>query len=236
MKVFFIFVVLIIHFAFNTKFLNASGFNESYSLRSGLSAVNEAGFIFNIMKKCSGCEETKSLDNFHINNSKKDKHCSRCKKCRLVYWAAYRKANKYKIKKYRKIYNYNRENKKKRNEQLRKRRETDINFRISGILRTRMTGVIKSKYKSGKTIELLGCDISFFKKYLEKLFTRGMTWKKYMEGKIHLDHIIPCSRFDLTKADQQKRCFHYSNLQPLWIKDNLKKYNKLVEIQLKLLI
>lgn len=51
MKSFIIFVVLIIHFAFSTKFLNASGFNESYSLRSGLSAVNEAGIIFNIMEQ-----------------------------------------------------------------------------------------------------------------------------------------------------------------------------------------
>lgn len=57
MKAFIIFMMLIIHFAFSTKFLNASGFNESYSLRSGLSAVNEAGIIFNIMEKiCQNCQ------------------------------------------------------------------------------------------------------------------------------------------------------------------------------------
>ena len=50
-----------------------------------------------------------------------------------------------------------------------------------------------------------------------------MNWDVYMKGGIHIDHIIPCKNFDLTDPNQQKKCFHYSNLQPLWGLDNLKK-------------
>jgi len=50
-----------------------------------------------------------------------------------------------------------------------------------------------------------------------------MTWTKFMQGEIHIDHIKPCCRFDLSKPEEQVKCFHYTNLQPLWAEDNLKK-------------
>lgn len=54
-----------------------------------------------------------------------------------------------------------------------------------------------------------------------------MSWKKYLEGGIHIDHKIPCKLFDLTKPEEQKKCFHYTNLQPLWELDNLRKGSSL---------
>ena len=54
-----------------------------------------------------------------------------------------------------------------------------------------------------------------------------MTWKNHGLKGWHIDHIIPCAAFDLTKEEEQKKCFHYSNLQPLWWIDNLKKSNKM---------
>jgi len=57
--------------------------------------------------------------------------------------------------------------------------------------------------------------------YLEKMFTDGMTWDNY--GQWHLDHIRPCASFDLSDVEQRKACFHFTNLQPLWAKDNLIK-------------
>ncbi|GAI33061.1 unnamed protein product, partial [marine sediment metagenome] len=59
------------------------------------------------------------------------------------------------------------------------------------------------------------------KKHLEKRFVKGMSWKNY--GKWHIDHIKPCATFNLSEKKEQRKCFHYSNLQPLWAKENLSK-------------
>lgn len=79
--------------------------------------------------------------------------------------------------------------------------------------------------KLGRNKELLGCSYSEFLKYLESKFKEGMSWNNY--GKWHIDHIIPISIFNLTKKDQQEICFHYTNLQPLWAKENYAKRNKI---------
>ena len=73
-------------------------------------------------------------------------------------------------------------------------------------------------------MELVGCSIDELKKHLEIKFKKGMSWNNY--GKWHVDHVVPVDFFDLTKIEEQKKCFHYSNLQPLWAQDNLKKGGK----------
>lgn len=76
--------------------------------------------------------------------------------------------------------------------------------------------------KSCGTQELIGCSHQRLKAHLESQFKPGMTWKNY--GKWHVDHIRPCASFnDLTEMSQQKDCFHYSNLQPLWASENMSK-------------
>ena len=82
---------------------------------------------------------------------------------------------------------------------------------------------MKGNEKAYKTIELLGCSIPEFKEYLEKLFKDGMNWDNYGYYGWHVDHILPCAYFDLSDPKQQRLCFHYTNLQPLWSKDNYKK-------------
>lgn len=104
-----------------------------------------------------------------------------------------------------------------------KKMMNDIGFRIKKNLRGRIYVALKRGVKSEPTMRLLGCGIDFFKQYFESLFTDGMSWCKYLEGGIHIDHIIPCKYFDLTDPEQQKKCFHYTNLQPLWSIDNLRK-------------
>jgi len=94
-------------------------------------------------------------------------------------------------------------------------------------LRHRIKEAIKHNYKSAHTLELLGCSIEQLKQHLETHFQAGMTWKNY--GKWHVDHIKPCARFDLSKSEEQKICFNYKNLQPLWAIDNLKKGCKFEE-------
>ena len=61
--------------------------------------------------------------------------------------------------------------------------------------------------------------------HLEALFTVGMTWDNYGYRGWHIDHIIPCSRFDLSLDSEQIKCFHYTNLQPLWMFENISKHN-----------
>ncbi len=79
--------------------------------------------------------------------------------------------------------------------------------------------------KKNITYELLGCSKEEFINYFKSKFTKGMTWEK-VGPEIHIDHIIPICKFDLTKEEEQKKCFHYTNLQPLWAIDNLKKGGK----------
>ena len=69
--------------------------------------------------------------------------------------------------------------------------------------------------------QLLGCTVQEFKRKLEDQFQSGMNWNNY--GKWHIDHIRPIAMFDLTDFEQQRQCFHFSNFQPLWAKDNLRK-------------
>jgi hypothetical protein len=78
-------------------------------------------------------------------------------------------------------------------------------------------------YKSNRTLKLLGCSPKFLKEYLESKFTRGMNWSNHGRFGWHIDHIKPCASFDLSKPAEQAKCFHYSNLQPLWWQDNLQK-------------
>lgn len=120
------------------------------------------------------------------------------------------------------------QNREKINEMGRKahkrRIETDIFYRIRRTLRSRLTNALKGKgAKSQKTLELLGCSVEQLKQHLEMQFQEGMDWSNYGKHGWHVDHIIPCVSFDLFDPEQQKKCFHYTNLQPLWAEDNLKK-------------
>ena len=107
---------------------------------------------------------------------------------------------------------------------LKKRMARDPLFRLQKRLRTRVKNAIRGKgSKSLKTAELLGCGLDEAIDYLKGLLKDGMTWDAVLDGRIHIDHIVPCSSFDMTKIEEQKKCFHYTNLQPLWAIDNLKK-------------
>jgi hypothetical protein len=104
---------------------------------------------------------------------------------------------------------------------------SDHNFRLLRLLRSRVLDALKGKSKSKKTKELIGISIEGLVKYLENKFKPGMNWKK--KGLIHIDHIIPCSSFDLSDPKQQAKCFHYTNLQPLWAHENLSKGAKIIK-------
>jgi thiol-disulfide isomerase/thioredoxin len=140
----------------------------------------------------------------------------------------YKEKNKEKFKKYRE------DNKLKIREYSRircnKKSKTDISFRILKNLRSRIRFALKKGQikKADTTENLLGCTVPEFKAYFTSLFTKDMSWSCFMAGKIHIDHIIPCAKFDLTNEEQQRMCFHYTNLQPLWSIDNLRKGTKII--------
>jgi murein DD-endopeptidase MepM/ murein hydrolase activator NlpD len=110
------------------------------------------------------------------------------------------------------------------------RYNTDIQFNLAIKFRRRIYMALRDKYteKATTTIDLLGCSYEYFKEYIESKFTEGMTWDKILSGEIHLDHIYPVSKFDLTNIEEQKTAFGYKNMQPLWAADNMKKYNKIL--------
>jgi len=170
----------------------------------------------------------------------------------------WRKKNPNKIKKYRQNYkekypNYSKEYQKKikgtgkRKERSRRyylkhkkrimkcviryrkeRLKKDIAFKILSNLRSRLYKAIKGNLKSKKTLYLLGCSSEVLKYYIESQFQTGMTWYNYASY-WEIDHIIPCSKFDFSDAEQQNKCFHYSNLQPLTIEENRKKGNRIIK-------
>lgn len=208
-------------------------------------------------KKCSNCKQLKPATNeyFSLNKRTKDGFAHRCKECRknAEYWFCpdkikekrrqyyqqnkakvleatrrYRQANQDWYKKYYKI--YYRKNSEKIKQKVKSyvlsRVKRDINFRLLTRYRTRLYKALKGLEKPVRAAELIGCSIDELKQHLEGQFKEGMSWDNY--GKWHVDHIVPCSLFDLTKEDELRKCFHYTNLQPLWAEENIKKSNRLI--------
>ena len=101
------------------------------------------------------------------------------------------------------------------------RRKSDVNCKIIDTLRKRLSVALRAEWKTGSTTQLLGCSIPDFKIYLESLWESGMTWENYGRHGWHIDHIVPCALFDLSKQDHQRRCFHFSNMRPMWVTENL---------------
>ena len=201
-------------------------------------------------KKGKGYYKQYYLDNkeyfrqYNLDNKEKIKKCKKqyyldnqekIKEERKQYYLD----NKEKIKQYKKQYYLDNQKKIKKwklnnKEKIRKTRreyeknrlKTDPIFKIIRYQRRRMRAVLKGEFKCKSTIELLGCSAEYCWNHLEQQFKPGMTRDNY--GLWHVDHIIPCASFDdLSDTKQQKKCFHYTNLQPLWAVDNMKKGAKL---------
>ena len=112
------------------------------------------------------------------------------------------------------------------NKNKRYRYKNDIFYKLRFNVRNRLNNYLKLNniQKKNKTFDLLGCSPEFLKEYLENQFTNGMNWNNRMEW--HIDHIIPLS--SVKKEEEIYQLCHYTNLQPLWAEDNLKKSNKIL--------
>jgi hypothetical protein len=150
---------------------------------------------------------------WHINNRER----------RLQYNKEYNLKNKEKRKQWR--LNNKEKSKKYQNKYYKKKIKIDPNYKLIKNMRTRIWFALKRKYKSKSTIKLLGCSVKECWQHLKSKFQPGMTKENY--GQWHVDHIIPCASFDLKCPVQQMACFHYTNLQPLWAADNIRKKDKI---------
>lgn len=163
------------------------------------------------------CKKCGSTDRYKPHPGRKIGHCRPCNH-------AYRLRNLEKIQEYDRNRGTN-----KAKIYMAKRLKEDINFRVRHNLRTRIRRAIEIGQKSGSAVFDLGCSIDELKKHLERSFYLGsngewMSWECY--GQWHIDHIKPLSSFDLTDRTQFLQACHYTNLQPLWAKDNASKGSK----------
>jgi hypothetical protein len=184
------------------------------------------------------------------------KNQSQCKSCKNKHytqnkdkWEDYALKNKEKIQKTNIKWNslnkehissynslYNKENKAKKNKYWKEwydnnptyhkdKYANDLNFRIKQILRARINQALRGNMKEKSSLDLLGCTIEEYKKYLEKQFDENMNWENY--GTYwEIDHIKPCDSFDLSSLEEQKKCFMFTNTQPMDVISNRIKSNK----------
>ena len=123
--------------------------------------------------------------------------------------------------------NYRKEHLEERAAYMRERYANDIQYKLSRTIRGRLWKVISREQKVGSAVHDLGCTLEELKIHLENQFKEGMNWDNWKPDGWHIDHIKPLSKFDLTDPYQFKEAVHYTNLQPLWWQENLKKGNKL---------
>ena len=152
------------------------------------------------------------IENKDKIKKKQSEYCQNNKKLISIRRKKYMAINKKKINK--KTYLYRKEKKK-----------NDIQYKVAMKIRSRVFNAIKrqSVVKAVSTIVLLGCTTEEARKHLESQFLEGMSWGNHGIHGWHIDHIKPCASFDLTDVEQQKECFNFNNMQPLWAFDNLSK-------------
>lgn len=172
-----------------------------------------------LRQPCRPCEKIK-LKEYDQSPQGKQSKARRDKKWRLSGGKAI-SDKKYYLKNKAKHIAYNVE---KRRKQRLENPHIKMRDAIACLIRTSFRK--KGHTKSAKTEFYLGCSVEYFLDHLQKQFKEGMTLKNH--GKWHIDHIMPCASFDLSKLSEQKKCFHYSNLQPLWAKENILKKDKIL--------
>lgn len=155
------------------------------------------------IKKCNTCLEIKQKTEFYPDKKAVHGYQNKCIPC---------------VKEYNKNNGYISERDAKYQKE---RRKNNIQYKLKDIIQKTIYSNLKSK-KLNKTLNYIGCDIEFLIKYLESNFLSEMSWGNH--GEIwEIDHIKPCASFDLTDIKQQKECFHYTNLQPLFKTSDIAK-------------
>jgi len=200
-------------------------------------------------KICSKCGIEKEVCEFYKHSKNPNIYRGQCKKCMNNSSAQYNSNNKEiiseKNKKFRlenpeinkeKCRNYRRNNPNHFRKWVEKNREhrkkyileynSDPKNKVKNSLRSRINELLNKKYNNPRTLDLIGCDYEFLLKHLEDKFTEGMNWDNYGYYGWYIDHIIPLS--SAKTIEDIYKLYHYTNLQPLWGKDNMQKSNKIL--------
>jgi hypothetical protein len=179
------------------------------------------------LKICTICGVSRPTKKFSKRKASPDGLQPKCKMCASAKDSAHYLKNREKILASVKI--YSKINRDKITayglEYVKARCQDDPAYKMSRRLRKRLWDALNSQgaKKNSSAIKDLGCTIGEFKNYLESKFTPGMSWDNYGRGGWVLDHIRPLSSFNLSLPEQQMEASRYTNLQPLWEEDNLKK-------------
>ena len=155
-------------------------------------------------KHCSRCKELKILAEF--NRRKEVNVQPHCKECNNVIYKTWREQGS---------------GKQWERDYAKKRKDQDPLYKLRFLLRLRLLDALKRSVRGGSVskkhsaLDLIGCSIEELKQYLESKFVAHMGWHNH-GTEWEIDHIVPCTWFDLRNPEEQKRCFHYTNLQPLF--------------------
>lgn len=192
------------------------------------------------MKFCLKCKKEKESSEFNKSKRSKDGLTTYCRNCYKDYYLNNRDRVLLRVK----VYNENPVNKTKHKiwiennkdnirikarKYINNKRTKDINFKLAEILRKRIRNAVSKDFKTTSALNLLGCSIEQLKEYLQQTAIKNgykdFNIINYNPSIYHIDHIIPCSSFELSKEEEQKKCFHYTNMQILLKEKNLKKGN-----------
>ena len=192
------------------------------------------------MKTCLACKELKPMntDNFYPDKKLTTGLRTYCIECDRKKSKAYHQTDRAKLLKKKrraqpdsadKRYKQSTKYKQKRNKEYNLRRRTDISFNLACRMKSLMHTSLRSTKNGSKWEDLAGYSVDKLKKHLEKQFIDGMTWERFLNGEIHIDHKILVSVFNFSSPDDAdfKRCYALKNLQPMWGIENLKKGNNL---------
>lgn len=183
---------------------NPEFYLEKRKLREGVNKAKPK--IIKTEKTCAICNATLPIQNFNKSTNSSDGYKYLCRECSKKQIKEWRKNNP--------TYELN-------------KRKTDVLYKLKQNVRHRINSYMKNVglRKSTKSFNTVGCSSDFLKTYIENLFIENMSWDNYGVNGWHIDHIIPLSSAK-TEGEIIKLC-HYTNLQPLWAKDNLQKGDKI---------
>ena len=196
-------------------------------------------------KICSKCKIEKLTIEFHNDSVAKDGKRHWCISCSNDYSNGWNKNNPEKHNQNQKKWvadnleqakeickNWQINNKAHRTQYHKHKKQTDVNYKLRDSLRSRLRGLIKRPNRSGSAVKDLGCSVKELRTYLELKFYPNpvtgemMSWENHGSGssKWQIDHINALCSFDLTNREQFLEAVHYTNLQPLWYRDHIKKH------------